>query len=242
MIWIKTSPLKESQMKNLKDEKLYIQVFREIRSYIIRHDLKAGDQIPTEQAMCEMLGVSRNVLREAIKSMELMGMVRACPGRGTIVQEFNLDFVFQNVMFASVGDDATAIREMLVIRKKIELGYMREAYTALTEDDIRRIRGILEEIKHKWDKQIFFHADDKDFHMSLFSHLNNRTLSSLLDAIWAVDENFKKDEKVKFMGDTVQKHENIVRALEQHNEEAFEAAMLAHFSSGKYSTTNSFEE
>ena len=61
-------------MKNLKEEKLYIQTFREIRSYIITHELKAGDSLPTEQAMCQMLGVSRNVLREAIKSMELMGM------------------------------------------------------------------------------------------------------------------------------------------------------------------------
>ena len=64
-------------MKNLKrDEKLYISAFQEIRSYIIRNDLKPGDLLPTEQAMCESLGVSRNVLREAIKSMELMGMVR----------------------------------------------------------------------------------------------------------------------------------------------------------------------
>ena len=42
--------------------------------------------------MCQMLGVSRNVLREAIKSMELMGMIQSCPGRGTVVKEFNLGF------------------------------------------------------------------------------------------------------------------------------------------------------
>lgn len=42
-------------MKNLKEEKLYIQTFREIRSYIITHELKAGDSLPTEQAMCQML-------------------------------------------------------------------------------------------------------------------------------------------------------------------------------------------
>ena len=67
-------------MRNLKEDKLYIQTFREIRSYIITHELKAGDSLPTEQAMCQMLGVSRNVLREAIKSMELMGMIQSCPG------------------------------------------------------------------------------------------------------------------------------------------------------------------
>ena len=78
-----------------KEKKLYIQAFREIRSYIIRNGLKPGDLLPTELEMCEMLGVSRNVLREAIKSMELMGMVQACAGRGTEVKEFSLDFVFR---------------------------------------------------------------------------------------------------------------------------------------------------
>ena len=70
-------------MKSIrKEEKLYIQTFREIRSYIIRNNLKPGDLLPTEQEMSQMLGVSRNVIREAIKSMELMGMVQACAGRG----------------------------------------------------------------------------------------------------------------------------------------------------------------
>lgn len=230
-------------MKNLREEKLYIQVFREIRSYMIRNNLKKGDQIPTEQALCDMLGVSRNVLREAIKSMELMGMLRSCPGRGTIVQEFNLDFIFQNVLFDTVGENATAIEEMLDIRKKIELGYMREAFDALTPDDVRRIRGILEEIKKKWEQHVFFHADDREFHMALFAHLNNRTLTSLLDSIWQVDENFKPEEKMKYLNETVIKHENIVRALESGNREAFEAAMMAHFSSGKYSSSGTtFEE
>ena len=71
-------------MRSIKrEEKLYIQAFQEIRSYIIRNELKPGDLLPTEQTLCQNLGVSRNVLREAIKSMELMGMIQSCPGRGT---------------------------------------------------------------------------------------------------------------------------------------------------------------
>ena len=91
-----------------KEKKLYIQAFREIRSYIIRNGLRPGDLLPTELEMSEKLGVSRNVLREAIKSMELMGMVQACPGRGTEVREFSLDSFFQNVLFFNVGGEATS--------------------------------------------------------------------------------------------------------------------------------------
>ena len=48
-------------------EKLYSLVFRQIRAYILQNNLQPGDLLPTEQALVEMLGVSRNVLREAIK-------------------------------------------------------------------------------------------------------------------------------------------------------------------------------
>lgn len=229
-------------MKHIKEEKLHIQTFREIRGYIIKNELRAGDLLPTEQSMCEMLGVSRNVLREAMKSMELMGMIQSRPGRGTAVKEFNLDFIFQNVLFFTMGEEKKSIREMLAIRKMIELGYMRQAYLALNTEDIRNIRASLETIKAKWQQRIFFHADDKAFHMTLFKHLNNGVLNSLLEAIWAVDENFQPEEKIRHLGDTIGKHEAIVLALERHDYEAFAKAMEAHFASGKYSDLNTFEE
>ena len=59
---------KANGMKNLKSRKLYLQVYDEIKSYIEKNHLMPGDKLPSEMKMCEMLGVSRNVLREAIKS------------------------------------------------------------------------------------------------------------------------------------------------------------------------------
>lgn len=93
-------------------------------------------------------------------------MIQSCPGRGTVVKEFNLDFIFQNVLFFTVGEERKPIQEMLMIRKAIELSYMRQAYLALTSEDIRNIRESLEAIKAKWEQRIFFHADDKVFHMT----------------------------------------------------------------------------
>ena len=215
-------------------EKLYARVFRQVRAYILQNNLQPGDLLPTEQALVEMLGVSRNVLREAIKSMELLGMVSAQPGRGTILQHFNLDFVFQNVIFAAAAEEDHAVAEMLDIRKRLELGYMRVAYATLQQEDIKKLRAIMDQIHERWKVHQFFHDDDKAFHMALFAKVDNKTLRSMMDAIWDVDANFKTEEKFKYLDDTIIKHENIVRALEAGNDEAFEAAMLAHFASGKY--------
>lgn len=224
-------------------EKLYSRVFRQIRAYILQNNLQPGDLLPTEQALVDMLGVSRNVLREAIKSMELLGMVSAQPGRGTILQKFSLDFVFNNVIFAAAGEEDNAVAEMLDIRKRLELGYMRRAFASLKKEDIAQIRVALERIKQQWEAHRFFHADDKAFHMAIFARVGNQTLLSMMEAIWDVDANFKTEEKFKHLDETIVKHENIVRALEAGNEEAFEAAMMAHFASGKYDPkSSSFEE
>lgn len=230
-------------MVKRRGEKLYSLVFRQIRAYILQNNLQPGDLLPTEQALVDMLGVSRNVLREAIKSMELLCMVSAQPGRGTMLKAFNLDFVFQNVIFAAAGEEDNAVAEMLDIRKRLELAYMRQAFETLEGEDVARIREIMEAIKQQWEEQRIFTEHDREFHMAIFSRIGNQSLTSMMNAIWDVDENFKTEEKFKHLDDTIIKHENIVRALEAGNEEAFYAAMMAHFSSGKYSKkAKSFEE
>ncbi|MBQ2989917.1 MAG: FadR family transcriptional regulator [Clostridia bacterium] len=230
-------------MKTIKrDEKLYIQTFREIRSYIIRNGLKPGDLLPTELEMSQTLGVSRNVLREAIKSMELMGMVSACPGRGTMVREFSLDFVFQNVLFFNVGGEDKPVREMFGIRRMLELSYMRQAFYALQKEDVDLLHDCLRRMHESKNNDMAFTAADRDFHTALFRSLNNGVLNSLMDAIWAVDEGFELEKKSPHLISSIPKHEAIVKALDEYDYRAFARAMEEHFSSGKYLKPDSFEE
>ena len=230
-------------MKTIKkDEKLYIQTFREIRGYIIRNGLKPGDLLPTELEMSEKLGVSRNVLREAIKSMELMGMVVACPGRGTEIREFSLDFVFQNVLFFNVGGEDKPVREMFGIRRMLELSYMRQAFNTIREEDIQEMHDCLRRMQESKDDERAFTRADRDFHTTLFRSLDNSVLNSLMAAIWAVDEGFELEKKSPHLASSVPRHVDIVKALEEYDYRAFARAMEMHFSSGKYLRNDSFEE
>ena len=226
-----------------RNDKLYIRTYREIRKYIVQNNLQPGDLLPTEQKLCETLGVSRNVLRESIKSMELMGMVRAYPGKGTLVQAFNLDFIFQNVLFFQIGpQEEHSIREMFGVRKVLELAYMRQAFHAMTEEDVRALRSLADAMRDNWSRGVFFIQEDKDFHLTLFRSLHNDVLLSLLEAIWSVDDGFELEKKQPHLEQTVTKHEAIVAALENHSYPAFARAMEAHFSSGKYLGMTSYEE
>ena len=225
-----------------KQEKLFIQAFRRIRSYIVENGLKPGDLLPTEQALSAELGVSRNVLREAIKSMELMGMVSASPGRGTEILPFNLDFVMQNVLFFQVSDHDQQVREMFGIRRMLELSYMRQAFHAITQEEIAQLRQCVTRLRADYEQSGQFARADHDFHMTLFRPLGNSVLRSLMEAIWAVDESFQLEEKQPHLEGSVAKHEAIVDALEKYDYLAFAKAMEAHFSSGKYLHLHGYEE
>lgn len=221
-------------MANGEKEKRYTSVYKQLRAYILEHQLQPGDVLPTEQELCELYGVSRNVLREALKGLSVLGVIKGCPGRGNVVQPFSVEDLMSNVLFCTARDNTDIITQLLDVRKKLELAYMREAYQTLTMADIQHIRATLERIKNEWERNVYFHADDREFHMALFAHINNDALHAIFSCIWDLDEHFQVAKKMQHMGRTIAKHENIVLALEQRNQEAFEAAMLVHFSSGKY--------
>ena len=221
-------------MSEITNEPLYVKIYKELRNYILSHNLQPGDVLPPEQTLCEEYGVSRNIIREALKGLTLMGVISGKPGIGNVIQPFTTEDIFINALFCSSRGNDRIIFELLDLRKKLELAYMNEAFDSLKSDDIVAIRSILERIKEKWSQNIYFHADDKELHLALFSKIHNEALHDVMECIWNIDENFHVETKMRNMGKTIQKHEDIVLALEEGNKEAFQAAMLAHFSSGKY--------
>lgn len=224
-------------------EKLYMQAFREVRSYIIRNGLRPGDLLPSEQTLCAALNVSRNVLREAIKSLELMGMVEACPGRGTAVKAFNLDFIFQNVLFFQMGqDEKKVVGELLSLRRTLELSFMPHAFFSVTEEDVAHLKELLSQIRERGDEKRAFGDIDREFHMTLYRRMDNGVLESLMQAVWAMDETFDSEKKNPHLSFAIAKHAAIVTALEMRDYDRFAKAMQAHFSSGKYLSEGNYEE
>ena len=215
-------------------EKLYMQAFREIRQYIIDQDLQPGELLPTEQQLCQKLGVSRNVLREAIKSMEVMGMIKACPGRGTELMEPNLEFLLQNVIFFSERDIARQREELAELQKTLELSFMRQAFQAIAPQDVARLRGCVDAVRAAENEEAAFphhHA----FRAILFGGLDNRVLRDLMNAADGVlSYRCAAGELLPAQLPGPERLDAIVHALEDYNYQAFAQAMVAYFSSGMY--------
>ncbi len=224
------------------DQKLYVQVLSQIHQLILDRGLKPGDLLPPEQVLAAEFGVSRNVVREAIKSMEVMGIVRAVAGRGTELLSFSMEYILQSMLFFQVPGNESTVRQMFDVRKHLELSYMRDAFYSLGKEDILHLREIVDQIRVSYEQEGLFSELDREFHLTLFRPLKNAVLDSLMNAIWEVDVRFQLEEKRPHLADSVAKHEAVVQSLEAHDFIGFVKAMEYHFTSGKYSHPGSYEE
>ena len=224
------------------DQKLYLQTLRQIHDLILERGLEPGDLLPPEQVLAGEFHVSRNVVREAIKSLEVIGVVRAVAGRGTELLPFSMEYIMEVMLFFQVPGNESAVRQMFDVRRHLELSYMRDAFYALEKEDIQHLREVVDRIRVSYEQEGLFAELDRDFHLTLFRPLKNAVLDSLMNAIWEVDVRFQLEEKRPHLGDSVAKHEAVVQALEAHDFIGFVKAMEYHFSSGKYRNPGSYEE
>ena len=228
------------KMRNLKTPKLYLQVYQEIKDYILKNGMKPGDKLPTEMEMCELLGVSRNVLREAIKALEITGLVRSTPGVGSVIQEFNPDCLFDSLIYNIGADGSDVLEQFRRLRRVLELGFAQEAFDTITPESLERLGQYVQAMdsiarKHAnsgGEQPTFgskFAEADAAFHRVLYSGLKMPLLNSLLDAFWAYDKNYKRPTTPSYMLFTVEKHRRIWQALADRDYNAFRNALEIHY-------------
>ena len=76
-----------SMFKEIRDERAFNGILNQIIENIQNGSLKAGDALPAERTMAEIMGVSRPAVREALRALELLGIVKPVPGGGNYITE-----------------------------------------------------------------------------------------------------------------------------------------------------------
>lgn len=227
------------EMRNLKNKKLYMQVYDELRDFILQKQLRPGDKLPTEMEMCATLGVSRNVLREAIKALEITGVVSSKPGVGIEIQEFNPDFLFQTLFYNLTSDSESMLDQTLAVRRVLELGFLRESFDTVLPEDIEALWENVRTMERVYEQKSLehgavsggmeFNKADAEFHMILHRRTGNKVLISIINAVWHCDRFHRQTVRLKYIEETVMKHRRIVEALENGDRAAYEEAMHMHF-------------
>src|SRR5688572_32268160 len=98
---------------------LTANICQKMVSHLIRGDWAEGERIPPERELCQKLGVGRASLREALKALEIMGMIETRLGDGTYVCPRS-DFLSRPLLWAITGTNVSDLRELVEARMLIE--------------------------------------------------------------------------------------------------------------------------
>jgi len=220
------------QKKDLKRTQLLYQIVQdEIKAYIIQNSLLPGDSLPPETELCELLGVSRNSVREAVKSLETLGILEARPGAGLFVSNFSFDPLLEQLGYGILFDHKQ-LTDIIDVRFHLEYGMIDRAVLAATPDQLAQLNIILAEMRSAAENGHYSAEADRDFHRVLWANVDNTIVGKILDVFWMI---FRQAQARSAIPDppqplaTYQRHVPIVEALAQHDIESARLAMQRHY-------------
>lgn len=163
-------------------------VVESLADSIVSGAIPPGSALPVEPELCEAFGVSRITIREAVKSLEAKGLVRARQGSGTTVtpsEEWNL--LDPVVLAATVQhDDELVVLDQLVgVRSALESQMAAQAAELATDDDLREVERLLGRLDEETAVPSRFHETDVSFHNRIMQASRNRLGRSIVRTVHA---------------------------------------------------------
>lgn len=160
-----------------------------IAEFITSSGLKSGDRLPTERSLGEQLGVSRTVVREAIKLLTAVGIVRTHQGSGLYVTGEPHPFVNTaiNLCMSVEPEDVLSLFEF---RLTLELTTARLAAERITPKELRVLREAVELNKQSAETRQLkqFHESDAAFHRGLAEAARNSFLASAVATVFRLQD------------------------------------------------------
>jgi GntR family transcriptional repressor for pyruvate dehydrogenase complex len=218
----------KSDFDVIRRNKVYEEVAQQIERLILKK-LRPGDKLPSERELAEMLRVSRSSIRDAIRGLELMGLVEPRQGAGTIVREVSAD-VLANPFANALKRRRELVSELLDFRKMLEPPLAARAATHVSADEISEMEEILRRQGQKQDQGDAAVAEDAEFHYSIALASGNSVVLKVLDILMDLLRDTR--ERSLQVDGRAQKslagHRRILAAIKRHDAEAAKSAMRRH--------------
>ncbi|MDP9806717.1 DNA-binding FadR family transcriptional regulator [Trueperella bonasi] len=206
-----------------------------IKAYILNHSLKPGDPLPTEATLCEDLQVSRSSVREALRKLEALDIVRVHQGRGSFVGSMSVAPLIETLVlrFALDRESGTeSLRQVVSMRRYIDLGIAENLVAAMKGTSNPELEKLVEAMVEKASCAEKFMDEDIAFHAGLVSHLDNELLSQINAAMWLIHQTFipELDENsAESLLSTARAHEQMLITAQDGDVEAYREAVIAHY-------------
>ena len=199
-----------------------IRVTKEIEEAILSGQFKPRERL-IEMDLITKFGVSRTVIREALKKLEAKGLIRTTPYRGAMVADLTVE----------------EVEEIYFVRAELERIAARLVLKHITEKEIQELKRLSKEVERNLRKKTHQMIEkDSEFHRTLFKISRNRYLSEMIDFLrtkahivrfnaWSLPHRIEQ---------SILEHREMIRAIEDRNLSQFEKLIVKHliFSKDSY--------
>lgn len=212
----------------IRRNKVYEEVALQLERLILKK-LHPGDKLPAERELAEMLKVSRGSIRDAIRSLELMGLVEPRQGVGTVVCEVSAESLISPLTGLLVRQEQH-ISELLDFRKMLEPSLAARAASRATAEEIAELENILARQEEKISRGELAIDEDSEFHYNVAVASNNSVVLKLLDVLMDLLRE-SRERSLQMVGRpqrSLSGHRRILAAIKRHDTEGAKVAMRRH--------------
>lgn len=209
-------------------------VVERLLAQISKGEYKLGDRLPNENALCDEFAVSRVTIREAIKRLNMLGLVTPQQGRGTFVTRTDVGTLMMPMMAPIVFND-TSVAQVYDARLYIELGNARIAATHRTEADIRELTELCEKMERliqNYNAEAYSELD-LQFHNAVSKASGNSILREALSAMESFLRFYIYRATTEIAMDSNRMHRDILNAIIAGDEERAGREMEHHMRNAK---------
>ena len=167
-------------LKPLKKIRLYEQIIIQFKEEIKKGVIKPGDKLPTERELALQLNVSRTAIREALRSMELLGFLESRVGAGTFIKEITIINVIDPFSLI-LSQNKKLIKELIEVRIILESEIAKLAARKIDDLKITNIAKTIDEMEREISKSNIGLKEDNEFHNSIANAAGNLAMGAIMN-------------------------------------------------------------
>ncbi|EFM45575.1 FadR family transcriptional regulator [Mobiluncus mulieris] len=208
----------------------------QIKALILGQHLKPGDSLPTESELTSTLGISRSSVREALRHLEALDIVKVRRGVGAFVGPLSMSALVETLAFKTIltaGNDLQALREVIAVRRYLDLGLAPTVCQTLRGNPQPGLEALVRLMRTKAEAGQTFPDEDFAFHDGILALLNNDLARQLVASFWQVHLAALRSMEPpnhESLLTSASAHGEILRAATAGNIAEYQQAIIRHYS------------
>ena len=213
----------------IKKTRIHEEIADRIRQLILEGTLPPGRPLPAERVLARRFGVSRGSVRDALRTLEILGLLEMRHGQGTFARELSVDRLVTPL--ASVLTYRRDLQdELMDVRRMFEPAVARVAATRVTDADVEALERVLDAQRRKLAAGQSTIVEDTAFHATLARATHNRVAVRLMETL---NNLLMESRKLTLQQKgrprrSLHGHEAIVDAMRRRDRDGAERAMHDH--------------